>query len=91
MERDDLPDRLQALEGQVSVLMNKHTAMESQIHEFSGHHTQQLNSMQAQLNSQGQMLHGHIESQNHSIQALFEQQMSQIRNLLAKRPRDDLE
>ena len=89
MEQDDLPDRIQVLESQMQHMMGKQTAMETQFHEFTGQQSAQLTTMQTQLNAQGQMIHGHIESQNQSIQAMFESQMAQIRNLLAKRPRED--
>ena len=45
--------------------------------------------MQTQINAQAQQLHGQLESQNQSIQAMFHDQMAQIRGLLSKRPRDD--
>ena len=89
MEQDDLPDRVHALEGQVQHLLSKQQGFETQLHEFSGHHTQQLTALQGQVNAQSQQLHGHLESQNQTIQSLFEQQMTQIRTLLAKRPRED--
>ena len=86
MEQDDLPDRVHALEGQVQHLLSKQQGFETQLHEFSGHHTQQLSALQGQVNAQSQQLHGHLENQNQTIQSLFEQQMTQIRTLLAKRP-----
>ena len=89
MEQDDLPDRVHALEGQVQHLLSKQQGFETQLHEFSGHHTQQLNALQGQVNAQSQQLHGHLENQNQTIQSLFEQQMTQIRTLLAKRPREE--
>lgn len=89
MEQDDIPDRVHALEDQVQQLLSKQQGFESQLHEFSGHHTQQLNALQGQVHAQSQQLHGHLENQNQTIQSLFEQQMTQIRTLLAKRPRED--
>ena len=47
--------------------------------------------MQAQLNTQGQQLHGHMENQNQAIQSMSAQQMEQIRGLLSKRPREENE
>jgi hypothetical protein len=41
------------------------------------------------VQAQSQQLHGHLENQNQTIQSLFEQQMTQIRGLLSKRPRDE--
>ena len=85
----DLPDRVVALEGQVQQLLHQQQGFETQLHEYNGHHTQQLNALQTQVNVQSQQLHGHLENQNQTIQSLFEQQMTQIRTLLSKRPRDD--
>ena len=89
MEQDDLPDRVQALEGQVQQLLGKQQGLEAQFHEHSAQHTQQISNLQGQVAAQSQQLHGHLENQNQTIQSLFEQQMQQIRGLLAKRPRDD--
>ena len=89
MEQDDVPDRVHTLEGQVHQLLVKQQGLESQLQEFNGHHTQQLAALQTQVNVQSQQIHGHLENQNQTIQSLFEQQMTQIRTLLAKRPRDD--
>ena len=85
----DLPERVVALEGHVQQLLQKQQGFETQLQEFNGHHTQQLNALQTQVNVQSQQLHGHLENQNQTIQSLFEQQMTQIRTLLAKRPRED--
>ena len=86
---DDLPDRVVALEGQVQQLLNQQQGFETQLQDFSSHHTQQLTSLQTQVNVQSQQLHGHLENQNQTIQSLYEQQMTQIRTLLSKRPRED--
>ena len=86
---DDLPDRVQTLEGQVHQLLAKQQGLESQFHEYSGQHTQQIHALQTQVTAQAQQLHGHLENQNQNMQSLFEQQMQQIRGLLAKRPRDE--
>ena len=89
MEQDDLPDRVHQLEGQVHQLLTKQQGLETQFHDFSGQHTQQINALQGQVTAQAQQLHGHLENQNQTMQALFEQQMNQIRGLLAKRPREE--
>jgi len=86
---DDIPDRVQALEGQVHQLLAKQQGLEVQFHEHSNQHSQQINALQNQVTAQAQQLHGHLENQNQNMQSLFEQQMQQIRGLLAKRPRDD--
>ena len=86
MEQDDVPDRVHALEGQVQQLIAKQHGLETQMLDFNGQHSQQLASLQTQVNAQTQQLHGHLENQNQTIQSLFEQQMTQIRTLLAKRP-----
>eukprot|EP00435_Cladocopium_sp_Y103_P029513 s2531_g7.t1 len=89
MPMDQEDDRIAALEGQVQALTSKHQSLEVKFGEFSTHHNQQMSSMQVQLEQQSQNLHGHLQSHSQSVQAMFEQQMSQIRNLLAKRPRED--
>jgi hypothetical protein len=89
MDQDDLPDRVHMLEGQVQQLLTKQNGLESQFHEHSAHHTQQINALQGQVAAQAQQLHGHMENQNQTMQSLFEQQMQQIRGLLAKRPREE--
>jgi hypothetical protein len=86
---DDIPDRVQALEGQVHQLLAKQQGLEVQFHEHSSQHSQQINALQNQVTAQAQQLHGHLENQNQNMQSLFEQQMQQIRGLLSKRPRDD--
>jgi hypothetical protein len=89
MERDDMPDRLTTLEGQVQKLMLKNQTLEGQFTEFSNHSGQQFALVQQQIQQQGQTFHGQLESQTQSVQAMFESQMQQIRNLLSKRPRDE--
>lgn len=89
MEQDDVPERLSMLEGQVHQLMQKQVTMEGQFNDFSSHQSQQVATLQSQLQAQSQQLHGQIETQNQSIQAMFENQLSHIRGLLAKRPRED--
>ena len=89
MEQDDLPDRVHVLEGQVQQLLAQQQGFENQLQDFGHQHTQQINALQGQINTQSQQLHGHLENQNQTIQSLFEQQMSQIRGLLAKRPREE--
>ena len=88
---DDMPERMCVLEDQVQQLLAKHQGLEGQFHEFSTQQGQQLTTMQAQLNAQGQQLHGHMENQSQAIQSMFAQQMEQIRGLLSKRPREDNE
>jgi len=88
---DDLPERMSLLEGQVQQLMVKQQGLEGHFHEFSAQQGQQLSAMQVQINNHGQQLHGHMENQNQAIQSMFAQQMEQIRGLLSKRPRDELE
>ena len=89
MEQDDLPDRVQALEGQVQQLLGKQQGLEVQFHEHSAQHSAQIQELQGQVTSQAQQLHGHLENQNQTMQSLFEQHMQQIRGLLAKRPREE--
>eukprot|EP00435_Cladocopium_sp_Y103_P072086 s83_g39.t1 len=89
MEQDDLPDRVHALEGQVQQLLSQQQGFDSQLHELGTQQAQQFSTLQGQVNAQAQQLHGHMENQNQTIQSLFEQQMHQIRGLLAKRPREE--
>ena len=89
MQRDDLDDRVGALESQVQALLGKQTSMEQSMVDHSQRQTQQLTQMQSQINAQGQQLHGQLESQQQHLQALFEGQMAQIRGLLSKRGRDE--
>ena len=74
----------------MQTLMQKHSTLESNVIETANRQSQQLASVQSQLQAQGSELRGHIETQQQNLQALFESQMSQIRGLL-KRPRDDNE
>ena len=89
MEQGDMPDRLHTLEGQVQMLMTKHQTLETQVNEFSTNSSQQFAAVQHQLQQQNQNFHGQLESHAQGIQAMFTQQMDQIRGLLSKRPRDD--
>ena len=86
MEQDDVPDRLGALENQVHMLMTKHQSLEGQFTEFSNQNTQQFAVVQQQIQQQSQTFHGQLENHTQSVQAMFESQMHQIRNLLSKRP-----
>jgi predicted nucleic acid-binding Zn-ribbon protein len=89
MEQDDVPDRLATLEDQMQRLMTKHQTLETQVNDFSATSSQQFAVVQQQIQQQGQTFHGQLESHAQGIQAMFTQQMEQIRGLLSKRPRDD--
>ena len=78
MERDDVPDRVLALEDQMQKMIGRQSALETSVSEFSSRQGAQLSAMQTQL-------HGHIETQQQNVQAMFQSQMEQIRSLLAKR------
>ena len=84
MEQDDIPDRVQHLEAQFQHLLHKQNSLEHQVNDTAAKHTAQLTSLQSQLQ-------GHQETMNQNVSAMFEQQMAQIRGLLAKRPRDEHE
>jgi len=86
---DDAPARLANLESQVQQLMHKNMTLEGQFTEFSQQSTSQFALVQQQIQQQSQTSHGQLESQTQSVQAMFGSQMTQIRTLLAKRPRDD--
>jgi len=73
----------------VQQLIFKQSQLDGQFKEFSQHHTQQVSSLQVQMQAQSQQLQGQIEFQNQSMQAMFETQLSHIRGLLSKRPRED--
>jgi len=51
MVQDDVPDRLQMLEGQMKQLCHKQGLMEHQFNEFSGQQAHQAASLQQQLNA----------------------------------------
>ena len=86
---DNAPARLANLESQVQQLMHKNQTLEGQFTDFSQQSTKQFAVVQQQIQQQSQTFHGQLENQTQSVQAMFESQMNQIRNLLAKRPRDD--
>ena len=89
MEQDDVPERLATLESQVQQLMVKNTSLEGKFADLSQQNSKQFAVVQQQIQQQSQSFHGQLENQTQSVQAMFESQMSQIRNLLAKRPRDE--
>eukprot|EP00435_Cladocopium_sp_Y103_P009772 s2658_g2.t1 len=91
MERDDVPDRVCQLESQLTQLLGKHSQLEAQVAETAKAQATQIVGLQGQLQSQHQLLQGHIESSQQNIAAMFDAQMAQIRSLMAKRPRDDQE
>ena len=70
-------------------VMQKQTQIDGQFQEFTHHQSQQVLNLQAQMQAQPQQLHGQSGTQNQSIQAMFENQLSHIRGLLQKSTRDD--
>ena len=70
-------------------LMQKQTQIDGQFREFTHHQSQQVSNLQAQMQAQSPQLHGQIKTQNQNKQAMLENQLSHIRGLLQKRPRDD--
>eukprot|EP00435_Cladocopium_sp_Y103_P009908 s3081_g2.t1 len=54
MDQDDSSDRLAALEGQVQALASRQQSLDTKFGDFSAHHTQQMASMQGQLEQQNQ-------------------------------------
>ena len=89
MDQDDVPERLGALETRFSQLLQKQNSMETHFADFAQQQQQTVSGLQSQIHAQAQQMHGQIESQNQSIQAMFETQLTQIRGLLSKRPRED--
>ena len=89
MEQDDIPERMSTLEGQVQLLMSKNQSLETQMNDFSASSNKQFAVVQQQIQQQSQSFHGQLETHAQGIQAMFTQQMEQIRGLLSKRPRDD--
>ena len=63
--------------------------MDAQFQEFAVQQGQTVAGLQNQINVQSQQMHGQLEAQNQSIQAMFETQLTHIRGLLSKRPRED--
>ena len=86
---DDVPARMTTLESQVLMLMHKQQNLEGQMSDLSTNSTQQFALVNQQIQQQSQAFHGQLENHAQGIQAMFTQQMDQIRGLLSKRPRDD--
>jgi uncharacterized phage infection (PIP) family protein YhgE len=80
---------MSTLEGQVQLLMSKNQSLETQMNDFSASSSKQFAVVQQQIQQQSQSFHGQLETHAQGIQAMFTQQMEQIRGLLSKRPRDD--
>ena len=59
------------------------------MNEFFASSNKQFAVVQQQIQQQSQSFHGQLETHAQGIQAMFTQQMEQIRGLLSKRPRDD--
>lgn len=89
MDQDDVQERVGDLEKQVQVLMNRQQQLESSVQKNHVHQSAQLTQLQSQLNAQGQQFSGQLATQQQSMQNMFEAQMSQIRSLLVKRPREE--
>ena len=68
-------------------LMQNHTQIDGQFQEFT-HPRSQVSYLQAQMQAMSQQPHGQLDTQNQSNQAMLENQLSHIRGLLQKRPRD---
>ena len=88
MDQDDVNDRVQELESKFNQLAHRQQQLETVVNEQGAQQSAQLGQMQSQLNAHGQQLAGHMETQQHQLQTMFESQMAQIRGLLSKRPRD---
>ena len=86
-----VPNRTGALEGHVHKLMQKQTQMDRQFVEFTNQPSQQVSNLQTLWQNTTQQLQGQCESPNQSIQVMIENQLSLIRGLLLKRPRDECE
>lgn len=85
-------DRIQNLEAQMQAMFHKHSALETHVREADARQQQQMTSVQAQLHQhslQYQQIHGAIEGQQQTMAAMFDSQMSQIRGMLQKRPREE--
>ncbi len=89
MDQDDMQDRVGDLEKQVQVLMNRQQHLETSVQKNHVQQSAQLTQLQSQMNAQGQHVAGQLASQQQTMQQLFDSQMSQIRSLLAKRPREE--
>ena len=84
MEQDDVPDRVATLEHQVQSLLHGQKQLEKKVDDSASQQSAHLATLQHQF-------HGHVETQQQHVTAMFEQQMQQIRSLLSKRPREELE
>ena len=89
MDQDDVQDRVGDLEKQVQVLMNRQQHLEASVQKHHVQQSAQLTQLQTQLNAQSQQVAGQLANQQQNMQQLFDSQMSQIRTLLSKRPRDE--
>ena len=89
MDQDDVQERVGDLEKQVQVLMNRQQHLETSVQKNHVQQSAQLTQLQSQLNAQGQQFSGQLATQQQSMQNMFEAQMSQIRSLLVKRPREE--
>ena len=90
METDDVPERMSNLETQVKQLMAKHQSLEGP--SFHGvFHAEVASSLPLSSNrfSNRTDFPWTVGNQTQSVQAMFEAQMHQIRNLLSKRTTDE--
>lgn len=86
MECDD--DRIKLLEQAVGSLATKQQSLESLVKDNASTQAQQMHSLQGQITQQEQKFHGSMETHKQDIQAMFQNQMTQIRSLLSKRARE---
>lgn len=82
METDDTEDRLQTLERQMQQLATRHQALEGQVSENHRQNTAQVQTLQAQMMSQMEVQRTHMSN-------MFEDQMSKLETILAKKGRHE--
>ena len=82
METDDTEDRLQTLERQMQQIASRHQALEGTVTEHQRQNTAQLQTLQAQMVSQMEVQRTHMSN-------MFEDQMSKLETILAKKGRHE--
>ena len=80
METDDTEDRLQTLEKQMQHLASRHQALEGTVAENHRQNSAQVQTLQAQMMSQMEVQRTHMSN-------MFEDQMSKLETILAKKGR----
>ena len=84
METDEDDSRVQQLELQIQQLATRQQSLEGIVHEHHNQHTAQVQTLQTQMMSQ-------LEVQRSQMKGLFDDQMSRLEAILAKKGRHEWE